>query len=70
MKAALVSATSLAALLAFEVGLDVAIDAPRASAQTFTVENPLNFGNVLLNTLAIARRPTARDGSPRQRLYQ
>jgi PEP-CTERM motif-containing protein len=52
MRAALVSATSLAALLAFEVGLDVAIDAQSARAQTFSVENPLNFGNVLLSTIA------------------
>ncbi len=51
MKAALVSATSLAALLAFEVGLDVAIDARPASAQSFTSSpSVLNFGNVLLNT--------------------
>ncbi len=51
MKAALVSATSLAALLAFEVGLDVAIDAQPARAQTFTATpSPLNFGYVLLNS--------------------
>jgi len=51
MKAALVSATSLAALLAFEVGLDVAIDAHPASAQSFSATpSPLNFGYVLLNT--------------------
>jgi hypothetical protein len=52
MRAALVSATSLAALLAFEVGLDVAIDAQPARAQAFTVQNPLNFGNVLLSTIS------------------
>jgi hypothetical protein len=53
MKAALVSATSLAALLAFEVGLDVAIDAHPAKAASFIVEQPtLNFGYVLLNTTA------------------
>jgi hypothetical protein len=52
MKAALVSATSLAALLAFEVGLDVAIDARPASAQaSIGISSPtLNFGYVLLNT--------------------
>jgi len=51
MKAALVSATSLAALLAFEVGLDVAIDAHPAKAASFIVEQPtLNFGYVLLNS--------------------
>jgi hypothetical protein len=51
MKAALVSATSLAALLAFEVGLDVAIDAHPARATSFIVEQPiLNFGVVLLNS--------------------
>jgi hypothetical protein len=51
MKAALVSATSLAALLAFEVGMDVAIDAHPASAQSFSATPaPLNFGYVLLNT--------------------
>jgi len=51
MKAALVSATSLAALLAFEVGLDVAIDAHPAKATSFIVEQPvLNFGVVLLNS--------------------
>jgi hypothetical protein len=52
MRAALVSATSLAALLAFEVGLDVAIDAQPARAQaTFGVSSQtLNFGYVLLNS--------------------
>jgi hypothetical protein len=51
MKAALVSATSLAALLAFDVGLDVAIDAHPASAQTFSVTpTSLSFGVVLLNS--------------------
>jgi hypothetical protein len=51
MKAALVSATSLAALLAFEVGLDVAIDAHPAKAQQFSVSPAsLSFGYVLLNS--------------------
>jgi hypothetical protein len=51
MRAALISATSLAALLAFEVGLDVAIDVQPARAQTFSVSNStLGFGYVLLNT--------------------
>jgi hypothetical protein len=55
IKMALVSATSLAALLAFEVGLDVAIDAKAAWAQydiqSFTNSpTSLNFGYVLLNT--------------------
>jgi len=51
MKAALVSATSLAALLAFEVGLDVAIDAQPANASVFTSSpGDVNFGYVLLNT--------------------
>lgn len=49
MRASLASATSLAALLAFEVGVDVAINAPPARAASFTAENPLNFGDVLLN---------------------
>jgi hypothetical protein len=53
MKAALVSATSLAALLAFEVGLDVAIDAQPARAQQYSQQSfgttSLNFGYVLLN---------------------
>jgi hypothetical protein len=52
MKAALVSATSLAALLAFEVGLDVAIDAhPASAAASFTAApTSIGFGYVLLNT--------------------
>jgi hypothetical protein len=55
MKAALVSATSLAALLAFEVGLDVAVDARPAMAATFAVTpGNNNFGYVLLSTLGSA----------------
>lgn len=51
MKASLVSATSLLALLAFEVGIDVAIDVPRAHAQSITDSAAtLSFGYVLLNT--------------------
>ena len=55
MRTALVSATSLAALLAFDVGLDVAIDTRPAWAQ-YNVQSfnnsptSLNFGYVLLNT--------------------
>jgi hypothetical protein len=59
MKAALVSATSLAALLAFEVGLDVAIDARPAKAQAFTASPSSLFGYVLLNTSAQATTATA-----------
>src|SRR5580658_4175543 len=59
MKAALVSATSLAALLAFEVGLDVAIDAHPANAQAFTASPSNLFGYVLLNTSAQATTATA-----------
>jgi hypothetical protein len=57
MRAALVSATSLAALLAFEVGLDVAIDARPAHASAFTAGTALDFGNmiyVLVSTTATA----------------
>jgi hypothetical protein len=51
MKASLVSATSLMALLAFEVGIDAAIDVPQANAATFTASpNTLSFGYVLLNS--------------------
>jgi hypothetical protein len=51
MKAALVSATSLAALLAFEVGLDAALDSTPANAQAFTATpTSLTFGYVLLNS--------------------
>lgn len=51
MKASLVSATSLMALLAFEVGIDAMIDVPCANAASFTASpGTLNFGYVLLNT--------------------
>ena len=51
MKASLISATSLMALLAFEVGIDVTIDVPRAHAQSITDSAAtLSFGYVLLNT--------------------
>jgi PEP-CTERM motif len=50
MKASLVSATSLMALLAFEVGLEATLDVPRAHAASFTASPAsLSFGYVLLN---------------------
>jgi hypothetical protein len=51
MKAALVSATSLAALLTFEVGIDVALGTHAAMAQAFSVSpGDAIFGYGLLNT--------------------
>ena len=51
MKGALVSATSLAALLALEVGIGVALNAPAAIAQSlWGTPGNTNFGYLLLNT--------------------
>jgi hypothetical protein len=51
MRASLVSATSLVALLAFEVGIDAGLNVPAANAQPFAASQAaFSFGYMLFNT--------------------